>query len=440
MKIVPVTGAAAARPHDAHPVPPGSDARTAASPQQMTDVIAVRPIQPPPTANDAAAAAGHPPATDQPHQAAPVKSAKKTKAASKKTTTKVFGGTDKETKEYIIENLSMLLNTGVTVGESLAAIAGELPKKSTKKLLTDMSTAVDEGMPFWQAIENTRLFNASAIALIQVGEESGRLPENLKVIAEQMHKSNLISAKIRSAMLYPAFLISLLFVVGTGVGVFLLPRLINILSGLQVQVGLFTRIVIRVGTFMGHYGILLAGSIIVVVIVLVVLTMANATVKAAMQAVGFRIPGVKKLMFETEMSRFGFILGTLLEAGLPVVTALQSLSDSMATRRYRRFAANLRQSIEEGNSFAKTFANQKNKKLLPGTIRQLIVSAEKSGNLSVTLIKIGQIYEDKADITARNLETLLEPIILVMIAVAVLFVALAVILPIYSLVGGINKH
>lgn len=374
-------------------------------------------------------------------QIAPPTPAKKPAFVRKsKSQEKAFGGTDKETKEYIIENLSMLLSTGVSIGEALAAIASELPKKSTQKLIHTMSSQIDDGIPFWKALEQTRLYNTSAIALIQVGEESGRLPENLKVIGEQMHKSNQMAAKIRSAMLYPAFLLGLLFIVGTGVGVFLLPRLLNILAGLQVQVGLITRIVIRVGTFFGHYGILLAGVVVSAVILMTILSMAWPPFKALMQATGFRIPGIKRLLFETEISRFGFVLGTLLEAGLPVETALQSLADSMVTRRYRKFAAELRRSVEEGNSFAKTFASQKDRKLLPGTMRQLIVSAEKSGNLSTSLIKVGQIYEDKADITARNLETLLEPIILVIIAVAVLFVALAVILPIYSLVGNITKH
>jgi len=147
----------------------------------------------------------------------------------------------------------------------------------------------------------------------------------------------------------------------------------------------------------------------------------------------------EKLLFETEVSRFGFILGTLLESGLPVVVALQSLASSMVTYRYRRFATNLCTRIEEGSSFGEVLSEPQYKKLLPATIRQLIISAEKSGNLSSSLLKIGQIYEDKADITARNLETLLEPVILVILAVCVLFVALAVILPIYSLVGGVNK-
>ena len=351
----------------------------------------------------------------------------------------IINKADRETKEYIIENLSMLLSTGVSVSESIESIAKEIPKKSVRQILMTMLRQIDDGMPFSDAIGRTGLFNESVVKLIEVGESSGRLPENLHVIAQQMHKTNVMAAKIKSAMLYPAFLVGLLFLVGTGVGVFLLPRLLSILTGLDVKVGLMTEIIIVVGTFMGKYGLMLAAGFIVFLVFLGLLIKMNQAARIVAESVLFHVIGIKKLLFETEVARLGFILGTLLDAGLPVVIALQSLSGSMATYRYRNFAKKLSISIEEGNSFAMTLQKPEYKKLLPSTIRQLIISAEKSGNLSKSLIRVGEIYEDKADITARNLETLLEPIILVAIAIAVLFVALAVILPIYSLVGGINS-
>ncbi len=346
---------------------------------------------------------------------------------------------DRETKEYILESLSMMLSSGVTVGEALDSILSELPSKSAKKAVQSIQIQINEGASLSAAIAASGLFNQSVVSLIEVGENSGRLPENLRVIAGQMHKTSVMNAKIKSAMLYPAFLVGLLFVVGTGVGVFLLPRLLNVLHSLQVKVGLITKIIIIAGTFFGHYGVILVIGVVVSGVLVSILIRRNTDARIVGESIVYQIPGIKKLLFETEVSRFGFILGTLLESGLPVVVALQSLASSMVTYRYRRFATNLCTRIEEGSSFGEVLSEPQYKKLLPATIRQLIISAEKSGNLSSSLLKIGQIYEDKADITARNLETLLEPVILVILAVCVLFVALAVILPIYSLVGGVNK-
>jgi type IV pilus assembly protein PilC len=258
------------------------------------------------------------------------------------------------------------------------------------------------------------------------------------VVAAQMHKNNTMNAKIKSAMLYPAFLVTLLFVVGTGIGVFLLPKLLNIINGLQVQVGIMTKILILVGTLFGKFGLIFAAGVVLTVVIMGILIKKSTTVKAGMEVILFHIPGVKKLLFEVEISRFGFVLGTLLDAGLPVVTALQSLAASMSTRRYARFASEMKDRVDDGDSFGKILSDKKYRKLLPGTICQIVVSAEKSGNLSSSLLKVGTNYEDKADLTARNLETLLEPIVLVLIAIAVLFVARAVFLPIYSLIGNLN--
>jgi type II secretory pathway component PulF len=363
----------------------------------------------------------------------------KEKDESRRTHKKVVGGLNRETSEYVMESLSMLILSGVTVGEALESIAEEVPNKKIQKTILNMRTKIDEGVPFAKAMDDTGLFSPSVITLVDIGQTTGKLAENLKVVAAQMHKNNVMNSKIKSAMLYPAFLVSLLFVVGTGIGVFLLPRLLTVINSLQEKVGPITKLLISLGTFFGRYGLISAGVVVVLVITIGLLIKTSPKVKAASEEILFRLPGIKKLLFETEVSRFGFILGTLLEAGLPVVTALESLSGSMSTARYQKFAAELCEKIEEGNSFGRVMREPKVRALLSGTTCQIIMSAEKSGNLSDSLLKVGRNYEDKADITAHNLETLLEPIVLVVIAIGVLFVALAVFLPIYSLIGNFNS-
>ena len=348
------------------------------------------------------------------------------------------GSVSRESKEYFVENLSMLIASGVTIGEALVTVASEMPSKRVKKAVLDMAAKVDEGSMFWKSLEESGILNISAVALIKAGEESGRLAENLKVVAEQIHKNNVRTAKVRSALLYPAFLLTLLILVGSGIGLFLLPKLAEIFNGLDVQLNLLTKLLINFGIFWSHWGLILTGVMFVLLFFMVLAITYNKTIRSWAEVVLFKLPGMGRLMYETEISRFGFILGSLLDAGLPAVEALDSLSDSMATKRYRDATKIMRDSIEEGNTFATTFDRIKDRKAFPGPIRQLIISAEKSGNLSETLLKLSKIYEDKADITSRNLETLLEPVILVIIAIGVLFVALAVVLPIYSLVGGID--
>jgi type II secretory pathway component PulF len=143
---------------------------------------------------------------------------------------------------------------------------------------------------------------------------------------------------------------------------------------------------------------------------------------------------------EVEVARFGYLLGTLLDAGLPVTKAIDSLAGASDVIRYKKFYLALRESIDMGNSFQKSFALYKDiNKLVPPPIQQLIISGEQSGNLNKTLIKVGQVLEEKSDTTTKNLTIIMEPILLVIVWAGVVTVAFAVILPIYSLVGGLNN-
>jgi type II secretory pathway component PulF len=158
------------------------------------------------------------------------------------------------------------------------------------------------------------------------------------------------------------------------------------------------------------------------------------------EAILFSIPGIKTLLMEVEVARFGYLLGTLLEAGLPVTKAIESLAGASEVLRYKKFYVYLRDSVDMGNSFEKSFSLYKDiDALIPQSFQQLIVSGEQSGNLNKTLIKVGQALEAKSDTTTKNLTIIMEPILLVIVWAGVVSVAFAVILPIYSLVGGLNN-
>ena len=153
-----------------------------------------------------------------------------------------------------------------------------------------------------------------------------------------------------------------------------------------------------------------------------------------------QLPFLRGIIQEIELARTGFILGTLIEAGLPVVDAIDSLVGITNFDIYRKFYSHLKGEIEDGKSFGEVFRNYpKIEKIIPSPVQQMIITGEKSGRLSDTLIRVGENYESKIETTTKNLSILLEPILLIIVWVGVMFVALAVILPIYSLIGGLNQ-
>jgi len=345
-----------------------------------------------------------------------------------------------EEKDYLMENLSMLLVSGMDILASLEAIQTGIKSNKLKAIVTKLRNDVDAGYPLSQAFVNTKLFPEHVISLIKIGEETGRLADNLKVIVIQQQKQRSFRSKINSAMMYPILVLSLTGVIGIGISWFILPRLASVFNQLNLDLPLLTRILIQVGKFVEAYGLIFFPLMILALSITIYFIFIFNQTKFIGQYFLFKIPGVGKLIQEVQMAQMGYILGTLLSAGLPIISSVNSLNEATTFYKYKKFFTWLKNSIDEGNSIHKSFGLYKHSnKLITVPIQQMIGSAEKSGRLPETLLKIGEIFEEKTEITTKNLSVILEPVLLIIIWLGVVAVALAVILPIYSLVGGLNQ-
>lgn len=342
--------------------------------------------------------------------------------------------------EQFVENLALLLASGLDVVSALSAMKREVKSGGMKQVISQMESSLESGKNLSSALDGSGLFGTNVIALVKIGEETGKMADNLRVVALQLQKERSFRGKIASAMLYPVFVVVLTLIIGISTSWLILPRLADVFSSLQLKLPLITEVLISFGQFLGTYGLVFVPSFVAAVLLLAYFIFINPKTKFIGQELMFSFPGIKELVSEVELSRFGFMLGNLLLADLPVVTAFDSLIEVTSFHSYRRFYRFLREKVDEGNSFAKSFAMYPGvDRLMPPSIQQMIVAAEQSGFLADALIKIGVRYEEKTDMTAKNLNTILEPALLVLVWFGVAFVALAVILPIYSLVGGFTQ-
>lgn len=345
-----------------------------------------------------------------------------------------------EEKNFFIENFAMLLTSGMNVVLGLEALEKEVRSTKMKEKIKSAREDIDGGSPIWKAFKQMDIFPEYAISLVRVGEESGKLSENLLVVASQMQKDRMFKTKVRSAMLYPAIVMSLTIFIGIAVAWFILPKLATVFTQLDVELPFVTRILIGFGEFIGEYGVIAVPIGVVILVLIGYILFSYKKTKHIGDEIMARFPGIKKLVKEVQIARLGFVLGNLLNAGLPVVRALESLVEATTSRKYRQFYSHLRVGVEEGKSFQKSFSEYKEtNKLIPIPIQQMIIAAEQSGRLPDSLEKIGKDYEAKTEITTKNLVVVLEPIMLVVVWLGVVAVAMAVILPIYSLIGGFNR-
>ncbi len=343
-------------------------------------------------------------------------------------------------REFFTENLALLLKSAVPVGDALNSLSDSVKNKMMKNSLAAMRADVDAGYSLANALERTGLATGQTLALVRLGEDSGHLVENLELAAQQEAKRHVFKAKVRSALIYPAFVMSLTVIIGLGVAWFLLPRLSNTFSQLQVHLPPVSKVMINGGIFLKAHGIVAVPLFFLGIGIIGYILFAAPKTKHIGNKLLFKVPGVGRLMREVEIAQFGYLLGTLLNAGLPVTQSLKLLQGATSSVQYKAFYAYMADALDQGYSFKDSLRQYKgSQKLLPGAVQQMIIAGERSGSLSEVLITIGKSYEQKSDITTANLEAIIEPIMLVIVWLGVMLVAVAVIMPIYSLVGGLNK-
>lgn len=342
-------------------------------------------------------------------------------------------------KKQLIENLAILVSSGTSIVSSLEAIEQESKNGTLKKTIKQMKGEIEEGISFWSALKNTKLFSEFIVSLVKIGEKSGKLSENLRIISRQQQKDENLKSKVFSAMLYPVIVVTLTMIIGIGIAWFILPNLANVFSQLKIELPLLTRILINFGKFLSNYGYIAIPIFIIFFLTIFYFIFVNSKTKHLGYRLLFKIPGINRLLKEIELTRFSYILGTMLQSGIHLEETLSLLGETTSSPYHKNLYLNLKNNIGEGNSFYKSLviANTE-KKVFPGTFLQIISTGEQSGHLSDVFLKTSELYENKIEATIKNLAVLIEPILLVIVWVGVLIVALSVILPIYGLVGNFN--
>ncbi len=342
-------------------------------------------------------------------------------------------------REYFTTNLAALLKATVPVSDALRSLADTAQSRRMKAALSQIQEDIDEGFPFWEALERSGVVSRQTLALILLGEKSGTLVQNLEVAAAQEEKQRIFRAKLHSALIYPGFVLSLTLVVGVGLAWLLLPRLADTFGSLEAELPFMSKMLIDFGSFLRSSGRYAVPVFLLGLVTAVYVVFFGPKTKVAGRILLFRTPGISHLMKEVEIARFGYLLGTLLQAGLPITDALSSLEKATIVPPYQKLYQHLRRGFENGDSFQKSLGQYRPaNRLIPPTVQQMIVAGEKSGSLPDMLLKIGRTYEGKASITAASLATVLEPLLLIIVWLSVIAVAIAVILPIYRLAGGLD--
>lgn len=342
-------------------------------------------------------------------------------------------------KSYLIENLATLVEAGINIPEALSIVSSGIKNKSFKSVVDGIKDSVDSGFSLWQSFEKTGIFSKRDISLIMIGEDSGHLVENLNILSLQHQKEKFFRYKVYSALMYPSLVLFLVLVIGTGMSWFLLPRLALVFVQLDAKLPTITKIMISVGNFFGNYGLFFFPLLFIFLFLFFYIIFVHKKTKVIGQKFLFNFFSTRKLILEAELSRFGYVLGTLLNAGFSIDESLRLMNQASTLPFYGDFYLYLSESVSDGISLKDSFNSfNGSQRLIPSSVQEMIFVGERSGKLPEILLKIGKNYEEKLDITTRNLSAVLEPVLLIAVWLGVVFLALSIILPVYNLISNIN--
>jgi type IV pilus assembly protein PilC len=346
----------------------------------------------------------------------------------------------KSETDFFLENLSLMIDANIPLGQALETLKNQVINPKFKKNITDIQDDVGNGLHLWEAFEKTKLLPSYTLSLIRIGEESGKLVENLKVANQQQQNDTILRARIKSALLYPSFVTFLMLVIGSGIAWFILPRLSAVFLNLKLNLPLPTKLLISLGQFLQNYGLFVIPLFFIILISLVYFLFFYKKTKSIGQKILFVIPGIKLLIQQVEIARFGYMLSTMLNTGVPIVESVGLLEEVSDFVQYKKFYKYLKFSLSEGDSFKNIFYSYPNSiSLIPGHIQEMIIASQQSGKLQEVFLKLSKIYEEKSAESSKNLSIMLEPILLVVVWFGVVGVALSVVLPLYQLVGGLQS-
>jgi type II secretory pathway component PulF len=336
-----------------------------------------------------------------------------------------------------IESLEVVLEAGTDISSAITAIAEDTRSKVLKAKLESLSNDIYSGAPLWRSLDKNQLFPQRYIEMIRIGEENGLLLENLQVIVKQYRNERELISKIRSALIYPIIILCIGLVVGTLTAWFVLPKLTYVYSGMDIDLPLITRVLVSTGEFLNQISIWFVIPFTIIVVSSLIFSFRIPRIKRFYEKILLKMPFINKIIVEIEISRIGLILGSLLSVGINVDSSIKALEDSTPYILYKETYANLYRNIESGSSFRKFFEEYPNENLkLPSTVIQMIIAGEHSGNLPEVFNHLAIKYKSQVEITTQNLTVALEPILLLVMWVFVAAIALAVIMPIYSLIGS----
>ena len=349
----------------------------------------------------------------------------------------VFSGVRKVEVAAFTRQMATLIKAGIPLAESLGALTDQITNVRFKTPVSEVRTNVNEGMALADALaKHPKLFDELFVSMVRAGELAGNLDEVLSRLADFLEGSQKLKSKIQGAMIYPLVMVVVGVVIMTILMVKVIPNITSMFTSQGKTLPINTRMLIWTSDFMGHNILWLIIGWTLAIVLFIQWTRSKDG-RPLWHRFVLKLPVVGQLVRTINVGRFARTLGTMLQAGVPMLRSLDTAKMIMGNVILRGVVEDAKKAVTEGDSLA---AALKRSGEFPATMIHMTAVGERAGQLEQMLERIATTYESEVDTKLTRLTGLLEPLMLVIMGGAVAFIVFSILQPIMDLGSLSSPH
>ncbi len=339
-------------------------------------------------------------------------------------------------KMMFARNLSVMISSGLTISKAIKNLSAQMNNKKFQKILLQIYNDVRSGKNLSDAMASfPGVFNELFVNMVKVGEIGGNLEETLKIVAVQLEKENSLKNKVKGAMMYPAVIVVAMAGVGVLMLTYILPKITGVFAGMDVELPKTTQFVIALSEVFKKHGLLVLIFFIVFAVFLQIF-LKTQTGKKTLSFVLLKTPAIKNMVIKINCARFSRIYSSLLRSGVTALDALKIVSNTLSNYYYKEALNESIKRIQKGVDLSKVIGEKPD--LFPILVKQMLEVGEQTGETETVLLKMAEFYEDEVDQLTKNLSSIIEPVLMLVMGGAVGFFAVSMLQPMYSLMDNIK--
>lgn len=327
--------------------------------------------------------------------------------------------------------MATMLKAGVSITQAID-IVSESPNKKLRETFRDIAKSLENGFPLSVSMAgHPKVFPPVEIGVVRAGEATGNLSVVLKQLSETTARSAEFTGRVRGAMIYPAFILVVMVIIGVVIMTKVIPPIKDIFLSTNSELPISTKILLAITDFLtsSWYWALLGIGVLVIASRLLLMTKKG---KEFGSWLSLNFPVFGKLVQSVFLANFNRTLSLLVGAGVPIIEAVGIITDSSTNTIFKSSLQSLAHSLEQGSAITSSLRTNK---YFPKIMSQLLFVGQQSGDLGGTSATLAEYFESEVDAKLRTFSALIEPFIIVILGGAVGFIVISVLQPIYNLTG-----